>query len=321
MVKLDKRSVITEAVFMGDMRRAELAALIINLRTMAGHNREVLAGIQDGSVTLLSRDKAIRTECYQDLPDYEKAFVRAYAVGLGAHRAVLTGYSAARIHGMWVAGSAREPVELALAEIPPRAQWQSGTLYRRLALAEEEILHVGGVRTPRLFRVFVEIARHHGFIAGLVAADWLRGMGMDLEEMRRQVALLGPVRGVRNVRDAVEFSVACSESPFEPYARGLLIVAGLNVQAQALLCDGKYRADLLVASWTVVEIDGDVKYSGEYGETGQVLLEEKKRENRIRNEGMSVLRYSPAELLRDPAKFVREVQAEVERNRAKGAVA
>ena len=60
---------------MGDIKRADLATLIINLRTTAGHSREVLAGIQDGSVTLLSRDKAIRTESYQELPEHELSLI------------------------------------------------------------------------------------------------------------------------------------------------------------------------------------------------------------------------------------------------------
>lgn len=299
---------------MPEINRGDLAALVINLRAVSQADSAVWRGVENGSLTLLSRDKAIESKVFAALEDHEKAFVRAYAVGLGAHRAVLTGFSGARMHGMWVAGHLRDPVELGSRKIPPRAQWNPGTVYRRLELSDDKILNVAGVRTPRLFRIFVEIARHHGFPDALVAADWLRREGMGREEMRREAALLGRMTGIGTVRDAIEHSVANSDSPFEPYARGTLIEAGLPVIAQAPLCDGAYRADLLIGDHTVVEIDGGVKYTGQFGRPDQVLLAEKRRENQIRNSGKSILRYSPADILRDPDRFIREVRADYERH-------
>ena len=299
---------------MDEKSRGQLADLIINLRATPFGDEEVIAGLKSGSLTKLSRDKAIQTEIYRSLEEHERAFIRALAVGRGAHRALLTGFSAARIHGMWVAGQCRAPVELGLKKTPPRSQWNPGTVYRRLDLPDDRIVSIGGVRTPRLFRIFAEIARHHGFPNALVAADWLRRQGMDLHSMREEAELLGRFPGIEVVDRAIEHSIHNSDSALEPYARGILIEERLPVQGQALLCDGSYRTDLLIGTTTVVEIDGDEKYFGKHGPTSHVLVDEKKRENRIRNTGKSVLRYGADDLFNHRDRFVREVRADYERH-------
>lgn len=290
-----------------------IAHEIINLRTLTNNGnwgRAVRAGLADGSLLLLSRDKAIDPNFFKSLPEHERALARTLAVGLGAHRAVLTGLSAARVRGMWVAGQGREPVELASKSIPPRGQWNPGTVYRYINLPQSDIFEAHGIRTPRIFRIAAEIARHHGFPDALVAMDWLRGEGISRADLQRATALLGKFKGIDAVRKAVEHSVDCSDSPFEPYARALFIEAGLPVRAQVPVCNGLYRVDVMVGRRTAVEIDGEVKYYGEYGPAKDVIREEKIRENRIRNTGLTLLRYSTSDLMNRPRQVVEEVTAD-----------
>lgn len=286
---------------------------IINLRALSNNDakdRAIRAGLTDGGLTLLSRDKAIETNFFQSLPEHDRTLARTLAVGMGAHCAVLTGLSAARVRGMWVAGHNREPVELASKSIPPRSQWNPGTVYRYINLPPSEIVETHGVRTPPIFRILAEIGRHHGFSDAVVAADWVRAQGISKSELRDQTALLGKFKGIHTVRRAVEHSVDCSDSPFEPYARALFIEAGLPVRAQVPVCNGLYRVDLLVGDRTVVEIDGEVKYSGDYEPAGEEIRAEKIRENRIRNTGRSLLRYSPSDLMNRSDQVVQEVVAD-----------
>lgn len=291
----------------------DIESKIINLRTLNNNDTQafaIRAGLADGSLILLSRDKAIETSFFTSLPEHDRALARTLAVGMGAHRAVLTGLSAARVRGMWVVGHTREPIELASKSIPPRSQWNPGTVYRYINLPPGDIIETHGVRTPRIFRILAEIGRHHGFSDALVAADWLRARGISKSQLDEQVALLGRFKGIQSVRMAVEHSVDCSDSPFEPYARAMFIEAGLPVRAQVPVCNGLYRVDLLIGDHTVVEIDGEVKYSGSYGPAADVIRAEKIRENRIRNTGRSLLRYSPADLMNRPRQVLEEVTAD-----------
>lgn len=300
---------------MGDINRQLLAQSVINLRTLKSCAPE-WAALQRGTLTALSRDKAVDTEFYRGLSDFEQAWLRALAVGRGAHQSVLTGLSAARIHDMWVVGHSRDLVELGNRSAPPRAQWNPGTVYRRLALTDDDIITAYGVRTPRLFRIFAEIARHHGFRDGLVAADWLRAHGMSKSDMMSRADELGRLPGIGTVRDAIEHSVPNSDSPYEPYARAILLEAGLGpIETQVQVAPGVF-VDMVVAGVAAVEIDGDSKYSGQFGPTEQVLIDERKREKHIHNLGIPLTRHFPKELHTEENRFIAEVTDAVSRGRA-----
>lgn len=286
---------------------------IINLRQLTNNgkrDRAIRAALADGRLILLSRDKAIKASFFKSLPEHDRALARTLAVGMGAHSAVLTGLSAARVRGMWVAGHNRDPVELASRSIPPRRQWNPGTTYRYINLPPEDVIALDGVRTPRMFRIAAEIARHHGFPDALVVVDWLRAQGMSFAELQEETVQLGKFKGIHVIRRAVKHSVSCSDSPFEPYARALFIEAGLPVRAQVQMCNGLYRVDLMIGGKTAVEIDGEVKYSGQYGPAADVIRAEKIRENRIRNRGCTLLRYTPGDLMKRPRQVVEEVTAD-----------
>lgn len=273
----------------------ELTNQLINLRALSAHQYQgIQRALAEGSMTALSRDRVIPTEVFRALAEHDRAFIRAFTVGVAARKALLTGFSGARMHGMWVVGRNRDPVELGLKSIPPRRQWNPGTVYRHLDLPAGEVLEQSGVRTPRPFRIFAEIARHHGFQDALVAADWLQTRGITTQEMRQRAELLGRrYKGIGVVRQAIEHCIPNSDSPFEPYFRAMAIEAGLPVRGQVQLTDD-IRVDNLVGDHTVVEIDGEVKYRGAYGKPENVIINERKREKIIQNLGNSVLRYSPA---------------------------
>lgn len=107
---------------------------------------------------------------------------------------------------------------------------------------------------------------------------------------------MGRFKGVATVRRCIEHSVATSDSPYETLARGLLIDAHITHLETQVSIDG----------WLIVEIDGEVKYAGSDAE--RTRQREFRRQKAIANRGYVFLRYSPADLLRDPAGFVAEVK-------------
>ena len=96
--------------------------------------------------------------------------------------------------------------------------------------------------------------------------------------------------------------MANSQSPYESYARALLICAGLAPSTQAPI--GPYLVDLLIGR-VVIEVDGEVKYDDTtYRPLAETLRREREREVQIQNSGYVVRRVKPADLLRDPDGFV-----------------
>lgn len=245
-------------------------------------------------------------DAFSSLAYHERRFLLALAAGLTSTRSVLVGRAAARMWGMWVIATTSESVEVALPRgntSPSRAADKMYT-YRYSRLADDQITVTLGVRVTNRIRTFIDIARYHGFVEGLVAVDGLLRMGADRQDIARAVEVLGRFKGVAIVRRCLAYAVTNSDSPYESYARALLIEAGFDeVVTQFRI--GQFRADLCLGGWLLVEIDGRSKYEGEGGQ--QRMYQDLLREREIGNRGYVFLRFPPAFLLRHPDRFVAQV--------------
>ncbi|WP_411707133.1 endonuclease domain-containing protein [Corynebacterium sp. LaCa222] len=158
---------------------------------------------------------------------------------------------------------------------------------------------VAGVRTTHPARTCLEIARLHGFPDGLVATDSaLRQHGVTTYDLREELARMQRTRGQAAMRKVIEHAYGGSESPYESYLRALIIerFPQVKIEPQKPLL-GKYRADLCLDGWLVVEVDGDAKYDGTYGkEPVHVVKQQIKRQRALENRGYVVLRFGSSEV-------------------------
>ena len=262
-----------------------------------------------GELVELSPRFALPRDLYMALEAYEKKWITVAAVAAGAPRAVLCGRSAARLLGMWVIPSKDEKVELMLPSgaLPPKSKWPPGVVYYRDGRLADTFAEVHGIRMTTYIRTALDIAARHGFLEGLVAVDWLLGQRLATwNELQAEIRRMRGRKGVGTVRQVVRYAIDCSESPYESYARGLLIEAGLAVRAQVWI--GKFRVDLLVGR-VIVEVDGREKYDGvTYRPVDETLRAERARENQLQDIGYLVRRVSPQELWRDPQGFVERIR-------------
>lgn len=207
---------------------------------------------------------------------------------------------------MWVISTSRETVEVTLPSLgnSPSRRVGGAFTYRRSKLLESELQFYDGHWATDPIRTFIDIARHHGFVEGLVAADYLLRRGESRMLIDETVHAMGRCKGIGTVRRCLEHAIPDSQSPYESYARALLIEAGIGpVRAQFRV--DEFFADLCVDGWLLIEIDGDEKYNTNIDE---VRLAEIKREKQIGNRGFKIMRYSPDFLLKHPERFVREVK-------------
>ncbi|WP_269964813.1 DUF559 domain-containing protein [Corynebacterium meitnerae] len=272
----------------------------------------------DEHMVAVSALRAISAEVHRGLTSYEKRWLRAAAVAHSHPKAVLTGRAAARLTNMWVVATSEETVELMLPSggVPQRSRWAEGVSYHRGTLAPHEIGYIeayGGFAVTTPIRTAVDIAIRHGFAEGLVAFDWLLASRTTTrDELEATVDAMRGKKGVAVVRKALAHAVANSQSPYESYARALLICAGLAPSTQAPI--GPYLVDLLIGR-VVIEVDGEVKYDdATYRPLAETLRREREREVQIQNSGYVVRRVKPADLLRDPDGFVAGVMAALRAN-------
>lgn len=275
--------------------RAELRRKFVNMR----------AGKNPGGLKVVGDQLGFPQSVMHALAPHEQELVLVMGAGLSSRGAVLVGRSAAVLHGMWVLACDQAGVEVT---IPSRgaSPSRSGVIFRHVRLRAWQITEIEGIRVTSAVRAFVDIARYRGFAEGLIAIDWLRYRGVELGDIAAEIRAMGRFKGIGIVRLCYEHSCSLSDSPYESYARALLIehgITGIEVQVEV----GGYRVDILLDGWLVIEIDGRSKYRGGDGERER--QREFERQKAIANKGYVFLRYSPAMLLQNRAGFVAEVRA------------
>lgn len=280
---------------------------LYDLRNFTFTDNAVRSGVVAGTHVLLAPWIACNAEEFAALPRHEQLRLHAIAAARSTRKAVLISKSAARIHGLWVITSPNEKVELCTptGKAPERARWPESYEYRYGKIPPNLYREVDGVRLVSRARACVDIARYHGFAAGLVAIDSALRQGLSHEDMLGCLFASGRFKGAATFRRCVEQANVLSESPFESYLRALILecpyLNRVPLQLQARVIPG-VRADLLLGRDVVVEVDGAAKYDGHtYGTSApEVVVQEREREKRIQNAGYRVFRFSPQQLLAKP---------------------
>lgn len=167
-------------------------------------------------------------------------------------------------------------------------------------LSATDLVVVDGVVVTSLARTVLDLGRTRPMEQAVAAGD--AALRMGLSHATLGFGLLGMERwpGVRAARRAVDFLDARSESPGESVSRVRMHLDGLpapELQQDILGPDGKViaRVDFLWREQQLVgEFDGLVKY-GRLLKPGQqtqdVVVDEKIREDRIRDEDHGVVRW------------------------------
>ena len=149
-----------------------------------------------------------------------------------------------------------------------------------------------------------------GFEAGVVAMDAaLHRRLVTVESLDESLDGCGLRYGVGQARAAIDAAESRCESPGETRTRLVLRAAGLTIRSQVSLSDEDGfigRVDLLVGDRVVVEFDGAVKYDGLDGR--RALMDEKRREERLRDAGFRVVRVTWSDLSR-PGQLVARVRS------------
>ncbi|GIG35310.1 hypothetical protein [Cellulomonas pakistanensis] len=171
-----------------------------------------------------------------------------------------------------------------------------------------------GVTVTTVARTVVDLARAGSFARGLVLADdALRRHGASVAGLAEEVTAAGGGRGVRAARRVVDEADAAAESPGESLSRARIIELGLpRPVLQHDVRDGRGlvgRCDFFWPGLGIVgEFDGRLKYRvdgvGDRRAVEERVWTEKRREDRLRDTGLRVVRWTWADAL-DPARLAR----------------
>lgn len=240
---------------------------------------------------------------------------------------VLSHYSAARVWGLPILG--RWPREVHIATPGPVTRGsRNGIAWHTAALAESEVVEIDGLLVTSRLRTMVDMARCSGFVSAVITldsglrqpfalADGRRVGDIPKEQLVEAVHALGTVRGCRPARLAAGFADGLSGSPGESASRANVHLAGLPAPLLQVhyprpngpddIVDFTWDPDHHIRHRTLLgEFDGKVKYTRDQfmagRSIGDVVFDEKVREDRLREPGRDMARWL-WELALSPARL------------------
>lgn len=215
--------------------------------------------------------------------------------------AVLSHASAAVWHGLPVWHVPLQRVQVVKARSSGGRRHPTVHLYTA-PLRPDEIVFVDGVPVTDPARTVVDLARVASFESGVVTADAALALGaVGEDDLRRAVARCAGWPGAPRARQVVAFADGRSESVGESRSRVAMARAGLPAPIpQWPVRDGHGqmigRVDFWWPEWhTVGEFDGRIKYGGSLRpgrSPGDVVFAEKRREDALRAENLTVVRWT-----------------------------
>lgn len=217
----------------------------------------------------------------------------------------LCGFSAARVLGLDVSLPRRPEVI-----VPPDggvAARRQATI-RRVILTRDDVTMTRGLPVTTPLRTCFDLAARLSVVEAVVTVDMALHQGLfDLESWASYTNAHRGRKGVAGARRTLEHVEPKAESPMESRLRMLLVRAGLpRPQAQVALHDvhGNFagRPDLYYPDARL-----GLEYDGQNHRDR--LISDNRRQNRLQRIGVTILRYTAADLTERPAAVVGEVRA------------
>lgn len=204
--------------------------------------------------------------------------------------------TAAQVHGLPLIVAAPPGVILLDRDLSP--------------LLTEHVVVVHGVPVTSMARTVADLARKHGRWQGIAAADRALRLGARRDELRGAAEHGAGWRGATAARLVAEAARPKAESALESVGRLRIVELGYPEPALQVDVSGPLgyvgRVDHLWEEPLVIaEADGLGKYRGAYvpreeKDPGDIVAEEKLREDGLRDAGAEVARYTWAMAMRRP---------------------
>jgi len=234
------------------------------------------------------------------------------AISAAQHRlpkgAAFSGVTAAFLHGL--DSRLSEPIEVT---VPPSTgvAARAGMRIRRASLAKDDVVVMRGLPVTSVTRTLRDLCRRSTLTEAVVFCDSaLNRRLIGSRELRKAALRASGSRGVATFRDALEHIEPAAESPMETRLRMLLVLAGLpRPEAQVEIRDRWLRVigrlDLYYRERHLgLEYDGSTHRES--------LAEDNRRQNRLLDAGVRLLRFTAGDIYSSPEVVVNQVRHALE---------
>lgn len=201
--------------------------------------------------------------------------------------------SAALLHGLPLLRARDSAVHITRRDMRG-TRVQNGIEHHGAAYRRDQVVEVDGLRALDVPRTVADLAREHGYRAGLVAADGAMQRGVRRGELRAAADRMAGWPYSLTVAAVVEDADPGAESVGETLARELVIECGTDLpvetQFPVVTREGVAWIDLRVGRH-LVEFDGRVKYRSTVdgglrdGDLEQLMWDQRRRASLVCAEG------------------------------------
>ena len=279
-----------------------------------GADRELRRSAARGEISRVRRGAYLEIPAGRRLGDGDRfdAAIEA-VVGTRWSDVVLGAQSAARVWGLPRLG--RWPSTVDLIEPPASGRRsRNGVVIRRRGWVAEHTVERGGLLVTSLAETLAEIACRGSRLDALIVLDAaldLRRPRVTRDEVLARILERTAQNGRRRGEKALDFADGASQSPLETWSRDLIDVLGFEppeLQRRFAVPSGDRFADFWWKRLRVVgEVDGRTKYDefarADSLDPADVVWREKLRELELRDHGVSIARWTVADL-REPSRLV-----------------
>ena len=284
--------------------------------------------VRSGLWVRIRRGAYAEASVFGSLAPEQQHLVRAGAVvrALG-EPAVLGHVTAAIAHGLPVWGADLSQVHVIRPARTHASRREAGVVHHSAVLPDEHVSQVGGLQVTSVARSVVDHARTAGYEPGVCTADAaLHRVLVSKDELLTMLRWQQDWPKSRAAGKVVAFCDGRAESVGESRGRVRIDQAGLPTpEPQAIILDvsGAFvaRVDFLLREQhTIGEFDGRLKYRVGSGadDPGDVVWQEKLREDRLRGLGFQIVRFVWDDLERGPTWLRRLFLPAFERARLSG---
>lgn len=230
----------------------------------------------------------------RDLETLSVAYSRLYP------RGVLTGWSAATLHGIRPEGGAVP--ELCVGS---HGRARRGLRVRRYELPAAEVRVIAGVRVTSALWTAFDLTRFHGHLDGVIALEKLYKWGLSEPAMGRAIDNLAGTWGVDRARRAFAAADSRSESPRETETRLLLKENGFtDFVPQVDVLELGYRLDLADTRLMIA-----IEYDGVHHDDSEQQSRDRIRRNRLQAAGWIVIEIDRRSIRGQREEILKQVRA------------
>jgi hypothetical protein len=280
-----------------------------------GHTiEEIRAALGSGRWLRLRKGVYTTREAMADADSRQRHLLHCLAVLLSLRPGpVLSHASAARFHRLVLPRAIDAEVR-----VTDTVQWRSGRGYRvaRASLPSADVVPWQAFGATSVARTLVDCGREWSQLDTVIAMDAALYGGLVARRELHEAVLAARNRpGIAGAARAYGLSDGRAESPLETKGRLAVLAAGLPAFEPQVELHDERGFVARVDGWydeaaVALEFDGRVKYLDPRGErsAGQVLWEEKRREDRIRALDVQVVRLADEDLGAPWPRILRELE-------------